>query len=714
MQPLKQTPQTRPTALHLLLVVVILFLSACQTPMKSTTYLSYPAARTADHIDHYHGTAVADPYRWLEELDSVETRAWIEAQQNLTGQFLQQLPRRQQIEQRVTKLWNYERYGVPWKRGGRYFFSRNDGLQNQSVVYTLRHLDDEPRMLLDPNRLSSDGTRALSGSAVSPNGEYYAYAISDAGSDWKRWRVRHIDSGKDLPDLIEWVKFSGVSWSADSAGFYYTRYDQPEDELKAVNYFPKLYYHHLGDPQEKDRLIYHRPDQKEWGFDGEATEDGRYLVITVSRGTEDKNLVYYQELNRTDAPIVPLIDQWQASYLYLGNSGSRFWFLSNDQAPRYRIIEIDLHDPRREQWRERVAESRDTIEAASLLNQSFVITYLHDARHKVVIQPLEGEASELELPGIGSVSGFPGRPDDRETFYAWTGFNTPARIYHLDLVSGKSRLFKAPKVDFDPQDYVTRQIFYTSRDGTRIPMFISHRAGLDRDGRRPTLLYGYGGFNISLSPWFSVTHLAWMEMGGVLAIPNLRGGGEYGQAWHEAGTKLNKQNVFDDFIAAAEWLIDNGYTAPRHLGIHGGSNGGLLVAAVMLQRPDLFGAVVPSVGVLDMLRFNQFTIGWAWESDYGSPQDPEEFQALLAYSPLHNLRPGARYPATLVITADHDDRVYPAHSFKFSAALQAAQKGPAPVLIRIETRAGHGAGKPTSKRIEEAADMLAFLWEMLK
>lgn len=701
--------------MRLLPLIPLLLLASCTTLMGKRTGIDYPPAPREEVVDDYHGVPVADPYRWLEELDSPQTRQWIEAQNRLTRSFFSTLPERERIRSRLTELWNHERYGVPWKAGGRYFFSRNDGLQNQSVIYTQSSLDEEPRVLIDPNRFSEDGTVALSGMSVSPDGRYFAYAVSEGGSDWDEWRIRDIETGRDLPDRIRWVKFSDVSWSADSRGFWYSRYREPEDghRLKAVNYHQKLYYHRLGDPQEEDRLVYERPDRKEWSFDATATDDGRYLVIEVEHGTRDENLVYYQDLARPDSPVRPLIDQWQADYIFLGNQGPVLWFLTDHDAPRYRIIGIDLGRPMPEHWIEAVPQHSDTIESASWINRSFIVTYMHDAWHRVVIKPLEGEARTLELPGIGSVSGFHGRADDRETFYAWTSFNTPARIYHLDLATGESRLFRAPQVDFDPGDYVTRQVFYQSRDGTRIPMFISHRRDLQPDGRHPTLLYGYGGFNISLTPWFSVRNLAWMEMGGVFAVANLRGGGEYGKSWHEAGIKLNRQNVFDDFIAAAEWLIGNGYTSPQHLGIQGGSNGGLLVATVMLQRPELFRAVVPVVGVLDMLRFNRFTIGWAWESDYGSPQDPEEFRALYAYSPLHNIEPGAAYPATLIVTADHDDRVFPAHSFKFAAALQAAQGGPAPILIRIETRAGHGAGKPTSKRIEEATDVLAFLHHFL-
>ncbi len=696
--------------------VALFTLSSLNLAAADKTPMPYPDAKKIQHIDVYHGIEVSDPYRWLENLDSAETRSWVEKENLLTNAWLERFPERHKIQDRLTELWNYERYSVPYKIAGRYFFKRNNGLQNQAVVYTQRNLNEQPKVLIDPNTLSKDGTVALKGSSVSPDGKYYAYAIADAGSDWTEWRIRDIDSGKDLDDRLKWIKFSGVSWSADSKGFYYSRYDAPEggDKLKDINYFPKLRYHKLGDSQDKDRLIYHRPDHKDWSFGGIATEDGNYLLIEVGRGTEDKNLLYFQELNQPDAPIKPLIETWQASYSYLGNQGSRFWFLSNDQAPKKRILEIDLKQPGRDHWKEVRAESKDTIETVSMVNNSFIISYLHDAWHKIMVQPLQGKSWELQLPGIGSAGGFSGEQDATETFYSWTSFNTPARIYHLDLKTRKSSLFKQPEVKFNPDDYVTRQVFYHSKDGTRIPMFITHKRGLNMDGSNPTLLYGYGGFNISLTPYFSVTNLVWMEMGGVYAVPSLRGGGEYGKAWHEAGTKTRKQNVFDDFIAAAEWLITKKYTSPQHLGIAGGSNGGLLVGATLLQRPELFAAAVPAVGVLDMLRFNKFTIGWAWESDYGSPDNEEEFKALYAYSPYHNVKPGIAYPATLVITADHDDRVYPAHSFKFTAALQAAQAGDKPILIRIETRAGHGAGKPTSKRIEEAADKLAFLRYFLK
>ncbi len=689
--------------------ILVLLLLTIQTGHADDGW-NYPPARKGTQVDVYHGREVPDPYRWMEEIDSSEVRQWIQAQQRLTQRYFDQIPQREPIRQRLSALWNYEKYGVPWKEGEYYFFRKNDGLQNQSVLYVQKGLNGKPRVLLDPNTLSTDGTVALSGLAVSPDGRYLAYGLAEAGSDWNRWHVREVATGKDLPDRLEWVKFSGVAWLPDGSGFYYARYDEPRGEkLKSVNYFQKLYFHKVGTSQEKDLLVYHRPDRKEWGFSPRVSEDGTTLIITVWRGTEEKNLVFWQDLTRKDAPIRPLVSEWQASFQWLGNDGDLHWFLTSHQAPRRRVVGIDLNRPQPEHWQEAVPQGEEVLDAAHYLNHGFVLVSMKDAHHRVRIMDRNGRMREVKLPGLGSVGGFTGRAGDRETFYRFTSFNTPGSIYRLDLESGTSSVFQQPKLAFDPNDYTARQVFYTSKDGTRVPMFIAHRKGLNIDGSVPTLLYGYGGFNISLTPFFSVTNLAWMEMGGIYAMPNLRGGGEYGRAWHEAGTKTRKQNVFDDFIAAAEWLIANGYTRPEKLAIHGASNGGLLVAAVMLQRPKLFAASMPAVGVLDMLRFNRFTIGWAWESDYGSPDNPEEFRALLAYSPLHNIRPGTAYPATLILTADHDDRVYPAHSFKFAAALQAAQAGPRPVLIRIESRAGHGAGKPTSKRIAEATDKLAFL-----
>ncbi len=687
----------------------------CLTHVAMAEPLHYPAARKGTQVDVYHGTRVADPYRWMEDIDSPEVKAWIEQEQRLTDAWFQQVPQREAIRKRLSALWNYEKHGVPWKEGGHYFFRKNNGLQNQSVLYVQDDLQQKPRVLLDPNTLSKDGTVALSGLAVSPDGRYLAYGLAEAGSDWNHWHVRDIATGKDLPDRLDWVKFSGATWLPDGSGFFYARYDAPKGgKLKSVNYFQKLYFHKVGQPQEKDTLVYARPDQKEWGFSASVSEEGDVLIITVWRGTEDKNLLYWKDLKQADAPVKPLVDEWTSSFEWLGNAGHTHFFLTNDQAPRRRVIGIDLQQPERKHWKEPVPQSEEVLDAVSYLNHGFVTVSMKDAHHRVRIIDSQGRSREVQLPGLGSVGGFTGHGDDTETFYRYTSFNTPGGIYRLNLETGESSLFRSPKLAFNPDDYTVKQVFYHSKDGTRVPMFIAHKKGLKINGNTPTLLYGYGGFNISLTPFFSVTNLAWMEMGGIYAMPNLRGGGEYGQAWHEAGTKTRKQNVFDDFIAAAEWLIANGYTQPKKLAIHGGSNGGLLAAAVMLQRPDLMAASIPAVGVLDMLRFNQFTIGWAWESDYGSPKNPEEFRALLAYSPLHNIQPGKAYPATLILTADHDDRVFPAHSFKFAAALQAAQAGDAPILIRIESRAGHGAGKPTSKRIAEATDKLAFLSKILQ
>ena len=693
------------------LLGLLLVLGLVQIPMMATS-LSYPPSPRHDQVDIYHGVAVPDPYRWLEDPQSAASRQWIEAQNQVTSAYLETLAGRSAISDRLTQLWNFERYSTPFKQGGRYFYFKNDGLQNQSVLYTLPSLEAEPRMLLDPNTLSEDGTVSLSGMAVSENGAYLAYGLSSAGSDWVEWYVRDIATGVDTDDRLQWVKFSGASWSHDHQGFFYSRYDEPDEttKLEAVNYYQKLYYHRLGNPQGDDVLVYDRPDQKEWGFGGGVTEDGQYLIISVWKGTDPNNLVFYKDLRAPDSPVVELITEFEASYSFVDNEGSLFWFRTDLEAPKGRLIAIDIAQPERGAWQEIIPESDDTLEGVGLLNHQFVADYLKDAYTTIRIFSLTGElVREVALPGIGSAGGFDGKRGDTEAFYSFTSFTVPSAIYRYDMVTGQSTLYRQPEVDFDPAAYTTTQVFYESKDGTRVPMFITHKTGLELNGQNPTLLYGYGGFSISLTPAFSVGNLVWMEMGGIYAVPNLRGGGEYGEEWHQAGTKLHKQTVFDDFIAAAEWLMAAGYTSPAKLAIMGGSNGGLLVGACMTQRPDLFAAALPAVGVMDMLRFNQFTIGWAWESDYGSPQNEAEFRALYAYSPLHNLKPGTAYPATLITTADHDDRVVPAHSFKFAAALQAAHQGEAPVLIRIETKAGHGAGKPTAKVIEEVADKWAFL-----
>jgi len=698
----------------ILILPVLIGVAGCHTVNSGTSVkqITYPATAKGEQTDDYHGVKVADPYRWLEDDNAPATKAWVESENKVTSGYLDQIPERALIRQRLTRLWNYERYGIPFKEGGRYFFTKNDGLQNQSVLYTMRSLSETPRLLLDPNNLSPDGTIALTGYNISDDGKLMAYGLSTAGSDWQEWKVREIESGRDLPDLIQWVKSSSASWTKDGKGFFYSRYDAPgaTNAFKGVNYYHKLYYHRLGTGQDQDSLIYERHDQKEWGFSGDVTDDGNYLIITVWQGTDTLNRVFYKDLRRENSQVVELLNDFDANYEFIDNIGEKFLFRTDLNAPAGRLIEIDLARSSRAGWRELVPESKDRLLGANLLSDQLILIYLHDAHSQVRICARDGTAMrDFKLPGIGSVGGFGGKRTDHETFYSFSSFTSPGTIFHLDLESGSQTVFRSPKVDFKPDDYETKQVFYSSKDGTRIPMFITYKKGLVMDGTHPTLLYGYGGFDISLTPSFSVSMLVWMEMGGIYAQPNLRGGGEYGREWHLAGTKLNKQNVFDDFIAAAEWLCSNKYTNPKKLAISGGSNGGLLVGACMTQRPDLFAVALPAVGVMDMLRFNKFTRGWAWTSDYGSPEDPEEFKALYAYSPLHNLKPFTRYPATLITTGDHDDRVVPAHSFKFAATLQSVQAGAAPVLIRIETKAGHGAGKPTAKLIEESADKLAFV-----
>ncbi len=674
---------------------------------------AYPKTRQVEQIDEYHGVKISDPYRWLEDDNSAETAAWVEAQNKVTFGFLDAIPQRAAIKERMMKLWNYERFGLPQERGGRYFYTRNSGLQNQRVLYVAETLEAAPRVLLDPNTLSADGTVALSGFEISDDGALLAYGLSRAGSDWEEWRVRNVATGEDRADLVEWVKFSGASWAKDASGFFYSRYDAPKtgEEKKGVNEFQKLYFHRLGTKQGDDALTYARRDHADWGFGGGVSDDGRYLAIHVSQGTETKNRFFYKDLAAPDSKIIELLNDFDASYDFIDNDGPIFFFKTDLAAPRGRVIAIDLARPQREHWREHIPQSADTLQSVDLVNGQFVCTYLHDAHSVVKFFARDGQFTrELTLPGLGSVAGLHGKRTDTETFYSYTSFTVPGRIYRLDLATAASTVFREPKVDFQPGDYETKQVFFASKDGTRVPMFITHKRGLKLDGAAPTLLYGYGGFNISLTPSFGVSTLVWMEMGGVFAMANLRGGGEYGEEWHQAGMKLRKQNVFDDFIAAAEWLIAEKYTAPAKLAIEGGSNGGLLVGACMTQRPELFGAALPGVGVLDMLRFEKFTIGWAWRSDYGSAENADEFRALHAYSPLHALRPGVRYPATLITTGDHDDRVVPAHSFKFAARLQECQaKDGPPVLIRIDVRAGHGGNKPMTKVIAERADELSFL-----
>ena len=677
---------------------------------------NYPVTRREGVSDTYFGQVVSDPYRWLEDFESLEAKAWIESQNRFTAAAMAGYEGREAWKSRLTELWNFPRTGVPVVAGARLWVGFNDGLQSQGVIYQSEGASGSWVPFLDPNALSSDGTVALSMLAPSPGGDHVVVGTSTAGSDWQRWTVRDVVTGHDLPETLEWIKFSGVAWTPDGRGFYYSRYTAPASgqALSAVNESPRLCFHRLGTPQSEDRTVYERPDHPKWGFGAEVTEDGRHLVVSISEGTDPRNRLHVQDLTRPGAAVKPWLDAFDGQYDFIGNDGSTFYVKTTQGAPRGRLVAVDLERPGPEHWREILPEGPDRLDGVSLLGDRFVVTTLHDAHHVVRYHDLSGALiGDLPLGGLGSISGFSGRRGAAETYFSFTGFTTPTTIFRLDCRTWKTSVYRQPSVDFDPERFETRQVFVTSRDGTRLPMFLVHRKGLVRDGSHPTYLYGYGGFNVSLTPSFSVANLAWVERGGILAIPNLRGGGEYGETWHQAGTRLSKQNVFDDFISAAEWLVREGYTSPAHLGIGGGSNGGLLVGACLTQRPELFGAAVPAVGVLDMLRYHRFTIGWAWASDYGTSDREDEFRALLAYSPYHRVKEGVSYPPTLVLTGDHDDRVVPLHSFKFAAALQHAQAGPGPVLIRVETRAGHGAGKPTAKLIEEAADRWTFMWHHL-
>jgi prolyl oligopeptidase len=671
---------------------------------------SYPSFARSSQVDSYPGDVkIADPFRGLEELDAPATREWINGQNAVTNEVLAKLPLRDAFKKRLTELWNFERVSVPYREGGRWFYSRNDGLQNQSVLYTLKSLSDAPQVLLDPNTLSTDGTVAINAMSVSPDGKHLAYALSEGGSDWQVWRIREIETGKDLPDKLEWSKFSGANWLKDGSGFYYGRFDKPEgqDALKVANNGQEVYLHKLGTDQSADVMVFNQPDAPNNMADILVTDDGMYMVNSISVGTDVRNLLYVKTVAAKE--YTRLIDKLEASFSYIGNVGSTFYLLSNYNAPKYQLIAIDLKKPARANWKTVIAESDATLLSATMVGDSFIASYLRDAKAEVKRYSLDGKKSTtIQLPGLGKVDGFAGKLKDQETYFSFASYTNPSEIFKLDLSNNSVTSFKKPQVKFNSDDYMTQQVFYTSKDGTKVPMFITSKKGYVPTGETPVLLYGYGGFNIPMLPNFSPAILAWVEKGGLYAVANLRGGGEYGEAWHTAGTKTQKQNVFDDFVGAAEYLIDEGHTKAKKIAINGRSNGGLLVAATQLQRPELFGAAIPGVGVLDMLRFNQFTIGKAWESDYGSPQNAEEFAAIRKYSPLHNVQTNVEYPATLILTGDHDDRVFPAHSFKFAAQIQESYRGNNPMLIRIETRGGHGAGKPVSMQIEENADWMSF------
>jgi prolyl oligopeptidase len=691
---------------HVIFLSSMIVLAACQ----SGTKIVYPVAEKENTVDTYFGTEVPDPYRWLENDTSQATAAWVEAENKVTAEYIAQIPFRNQLKQRLTDLTNYEKIGSPYKKKGKYYFFKNNGLQNQSVFYVKESLDGEASVLLDPNTLSDDGTVALSDVSFSNDGKYLAYSISRSGSDWREIYVIDLATGQHLGDHILWAKFSGASWKGE--GFYYSAYDAPEagKEFSNVNANHKIYYHTLGKPQAEDVLAYANPKEPKRFYASEVSEDERIMFIHES-GAGSGNNLFIRDLTKPDAPVIALTDDMEYTYIPVEVVGDKIYLLTNYGAPKYRIMTADIASPKLADWKELIPEAESVLANAQLIGGKLILTYEKDASHHAFVYTADGkQVHEISLPTLGSVS-FSGNKDDKETFYVFTSFTYPPTIFKYDMDANASELYLAPKVAFSPEEYNTEQVFYPSKDGTKIPMFLTYKKGTQKNGTNPTLLYGYGGFNISLPPSFSVNRLVFIENGGIYAQANLRGGAEYGEEWHQAGTKLNKQNVFDDFIAAAEYLISEQYTSPRKLAINGGSNGGLLVGAVVNQRPELFGVAVPQVGVMDMLRYHTFTIGWNWASDYGTSEDSREmFDYLYAYSPLHTIRnDGAPYPAVLITTADHDDRVVPAHSFKYAATLQAANTGHAPKLIRIETKAGHGSGKPISKVLDEYADIFAFI-----
>ncbi len=702
----------------ILALAVILTLARCQNNSQeesvSVNYqpipVQYPETRKdTTVIDDYFGTKVADPYRWLEDDHAPEVKEWVKRQNEVTFAYLAKIPFRDRVRERLKELWNYAKYSTPIKVANKYYFLKNDGLQNQAVLYGQNSLDDAPQLILDPNKFSEDGTVAMSDFAFSRDGRYLAYQVSEGGSDWNTILVKDLQTGRTLPDSVRWVKFSSIAWFRD--GFFYSRYPEPakEDVLKGKNQFHQVYFHKVNTPQAEDRLIYADRSHPDYNFYCMTTEDEHYLALAVAQSTSG-NALYIKDLMKEDADFVPVTESFEADLSVVDNAGDELYILTNADAPNQRLIRVSATAPQKKYWQEVIPEAKDVLKSVVLAGDKIIGHYLHNASSLVKFFDRNGHyQSALSLPGIGTVSALSGKKDDPELFYSFTSFTHPTTIYHMDLAKGKSEVFKKPEINFDPDAYVTKQFFYKSKDGTRVPVFVTHKKGMKLDGKRPTLLYGYGGFNISILPAFSLVRSLIMENDGVYAVANIRGGGEFGQKWHLAGTKANKQNVFDDFIAAAEFLIKSGYTNPDKLGIEGGSNGGLLVGACMTQRPDLFKVAIPRVGVLDMLRYQYFTIGRAWAYDYGLSENKADFAYLYKYSPLHNVR-DAKYPATLIMTGDHDDRVVPAHSFKFAAALQEHQKGDNPILIRIETSAGHGAGKPTSKLIDENADMLSFFF----
>ncbi len=693
------------TSLHLL-VILIVAMSSCKPEIK----LNYPVARKVETVDDYFGTKIADPYRWLENDTSRETAAWVKAENDVTNGYLAGIPFREKIRERLTRMWNFARYSVPFRQGPYYFYFKNDGLQNQSVLFVRQGLDGEPRVLLDPNKLSADGTIALAGESVSHDGKLMAYTIARSGSDWNEIHVMEVASGKLLDDTLRWVKFSGMSWQKD--GFYYSRYDAPVSGsgFSKKNEFHKVYYHKVGTSQQDDRLVYQNLKFPQRNYGTSVTQDERFLILYESESTSG-TAIYYRDLTREKMPFVQLVTGFDYEYGVVDNLGEKLLVVTNYRAPKKKLILMDPANPDPRKWKTIIPERDDVLESAEFAGNLIVSQYMQNAASKAYIYTTEGKfLHEMNLPGIGTLAGFSGKKDDNTAFYGYSSFIFPLTIFRYDVEKNTSMVYNRPKIDFDPEKYEVKQVFYSGKDRTTIPMFIVHKKGIELTGNNPLLLYGYGGFNISLTPNFAVSRLLFLENGGTYVVANIRGGGEFGEDWHKAGTKENKQNVFNDFIAAAEYLIEEKYTSPAHLAIMGGSNGGLLVGACMTQRPDLFRVAIPQVGVMDMLRYHKFTIGWAWASDYGTSETREGFGYLVKYSPLHNLKEMVSYPATLAFTADHDDRVVPAHTFKFMATLQASQEGTNPVLVRIETKAGHGAGKPVSKQIDETTDLWSFIF----
>ncbi len=694
------------------ILILLMSILTGSAAAQETPGLVYPVTQKTDTIDDYHGVKVADPYRWLEDDHSEATAAWVKEQNAVTQAYLDKIPFRDAIHKRLSTLWNYPRSGAPFLRGDYYYYFKNDGLQNQAVLYRKKGLDGPPEVFLDPNKLSTTGTTALGNMSFSNDDKYVAYLLAGAGSDWQQGFVMDVATKELLPDKLDWIKFSGLSWKGN--GFYYSRYDAPDEKTKlsGKNEFHKVYYHRLGTTQDQDELVYVDKEHPLRNAGVHVTEDERFLILNTSEGTSGAELQYRDLHDASQQGFKMLIKGFDFEPEVIDNLGGKLLVRTNHDAPNYKVVLIDPKHPEKEHWQTVVPEKPEALAGANTAGGRLFVSYLKDAAERVyeynVDNPAKVTHKEVALPGIGSASGFGSRKENKSFFYTFTSFTTPGTIYRYDIATGKSTLYDKPVVQFNPDDYETKQVFFMSKDGARVPIFLSYKKGLKMDGSNPVLLYGYGGFNVPMTPGFNVSNLFFMEQGGIYAVVNLRGGSEYGEAWHKAGMLDHKQNVFDDFIGAAEFLVRQKYTNPARIAIRGGSNGGLLIGACMTQRPDLFKVALPAVGVMDMLRYQKFTIGWAWVVEYGSSDKPEDFKYLIKYSPLHNIKTGTAYPATLVTTADHDDRVVPAHSFKFAATLQAAQKGPNPALIRIETQAGHGAGKPTSKLIDEATDVWAF------